>query len=281
MTHIEKEVASLLKLLNDENHFVSESASHRLYEIADNQAICQQLMEATDGEDVVLQLKVRKILDTRRNERYQEEFQIFASKKDIDLEEGCCLIAQEDYDATESEFIRLELDQLAEELRPQFEKASNDDEKVQCLIDFFYRKKNFNSDRKNFYCLDNAFLNRVIASKSGIPITLGITLMLIAKRLGFQLHPISVPTHFLLHYGNNFDENFIDPFNEGKKLNRQDCYDFLKRVGVIPHHNHLEAANNRQIIARILRHLAAIYHQAQAHQHALIIEQRIEWILDR
>ena len=280
MASLQGEIDSLLKLLTDDSRFVSEAAAHRLYELAEDKEAYERILKATDGDDLILQLRARSILDRYRSNQYQQSFRDFTKHADIDLEEGCLLVASEDYYKQEVDKISKTLDEWAENLKPKIESSDSLDEKVQHIIKFLFEEKKFNGNRENYYALDNSFLNRVIETRYGIPITLGILMILLGKRLGITFHPISVPTHFLVHYGDDFDVNFIDPFHGGRTFSRHDCFDFLKRVGVVPHPSHLEPATTRHLLARMLRNLAAIYHQASAHEHAAMIEERITWLTE-
>lgn len=280
MASLQSEIDSLLKLLTDDSRFVSEAAAHRLYELAEDEEAYRRIVAATDGDDLILQLRARGILDRRRSDDYQHRFEQAVKVADIDLEEGCKLIASEDYYTPEVESISKTLNDMAGELRPRYEAADTDDARAALISSFLFDDKGFRGNRENYYALDNSFLNRVIETRCGIPITLGVVMILLGRRLGFTFHPISVPTHFLVHYGDDFETNFLDPFNGGRRLTRHDCFDFLKRVGVVPHPSHLEPASTRHLMARMLRNLAAIYHQAQSHAHAAVIEQRITWLTD-
>ncbi|MGE4159602.1 MAG: transglutaminase family protein [Planctomycetota bacterium] len=279
MSRITKnEVESLLKLLVDDNRFVSEAAAHRLYEIADDAH--EQILRVTEGNNLVLQLRARKILDRRRLDNYQKTFVNFARSSHLDLEDGCKIICLEDFYPTEAESISTQLDDMAAELALTYPKEASHEVQADAICNFVFETKGFRGNRENYYTLDNSFMNRVIESRRGIPLTLGVFLILLGKRLDFTFRPISVPTHFLLHFGNDPEANYLDPFNAGRKLTRQNCVDFLKKVGVVPHPSHLEPVDTRQVLARMLRNLAAIYHQAKSHRHAEIIEQRIQILLD-
>src|SRR5690606_41083431 len=63
---------------------------------------------------------------------------------------------------------------------------------------------------------------------SDLPITLSVIYLLIAKRLDLPISGVAVPGHFLVRYDSPFETLWIDPFNEGAILSREDCEELLQ-----------------------------------------------------
>lgn len=56
-------------------------------------------------------------------------------------------------------------------------------------------------------------LNRVLDTRKGIPITLSLIYMEVARRVGMPMHGVNLPSHFLLRPDSKDLEVFVDAFH--------------------------------------------------------------------
>lgn len=111
----------------------------------------------------------------------------------------------------------------------------------------------------------NSYLNEVIERRLGIPITLALIQMEVARRIGVAIDGVSFPGHFLVRVATNDGLIVLDPFNRGRPLAaeelRQRASEHLG--GVMPDDgqllNVLEPASHRAIATRMLHNLKAVY----------------------
>ena len=80
----------------------------------------------------------------------------------------------------------------------------------------------FRGNTSNYYNPNNSYIDKVLETRQGIPITLCILYMLIANRAGVFLEPINFPRHFLLRLKFNSEETYIDVFQKGKRVPTQE-----------------------------------------------------------
>jgi regulator of sirC expression with transglutaminase-like and TPR domain len=102
----------------------------------------------------------------------------------------------------------------------------------------------------------------VIDRRTGIPITLTVVYIEVAKRIGVSVEGIGMPGHFIARYSSGDDEVFIDAFNRGRLMGRAGCAEFFSemtggRAELKP--EHLRAASKKQILTRMLSNLLGIY----------------------
>lgn len=149
--------------------------------------------------------------------------------------------------------------------------------KTETLIRIFSGDLAFAGDRSNYYNLKNSFLYDVLLRRKGIPITLSLVFMGLARHVGLKAVGISFPGHFLvkmvpapgymeLRESTETAEEwrstwYIDCFDGGKILSTEDCerrlYEWTR--GVVPFGPQaLEVAHPRDIVSRVLRNLKAI-----------------------
>jgi hypothetical protein len=127
-----------------------------------------------------------------------------------------------------------------------------------------FQELGFTGNTADYYDAENSFLNRVIERRLGIPLTLSIVTLEVARRAGIDLQGIGMPGHFLVQ--DRTTGAFLDPFNGGEVLDGQGCearWREASRAGPdVPFRpTMLAPATNRAILARMLMNLANIYRQ--------------------
>lgn len=106
----------------------------------------------------------------------------------------------------------------------------------------------------------NSCLDHVIERRTGIPITLSIVLIEVARRLGVRLVGIGMPAHFIVGSVDDPDELF-DPFAGGRHLDREGARSLLATVtgNQVPWQDRfLDPTPNRAIIVRMLNNLRGV-----------------------
>ena len=108
----------------------------------------------------------------------------------------------------------------------------------------------------------NSCLNMVLDRRTGIPITLSVIYMDVARRAGLELEGVNFPGHFLVRYQGESGSNLIiDPFHAGAVLSERDCRQLLDRshaeLDFSP--ELLAPASPRRIATRMLTNLKRLY----------------------
>ena len=176
--------------------------------------------------------------------------------------------------------VQLEVDKLALRLRQRLPHDTSDLHKVRMLNHLFYSELGFSPNLNNFYDPDNSYLDRVIASRRGIPISLAVIYMELAQQIGLDFHGISFPGHFLITLPLSSGSIVLDPLN-GNSLSQGDLEERL-----LPYLHQgssgqpaiteiLRAASARAILTRMLHNLKAIFLSERAWPALLAVQQRL------
>lgn len=124
----------------------------------------------------------------------------------------------------------------------------------------------------------NADLIRVIDRRSGLPVTLSILYVALARRVGWSADPLNVPGHVLVRIGKDADSVVIDPFDRGRVLAPRDVRELLTRVlgrDARPEATHFVPLGNRSTLVRLLSNQATRARQAGDVGRALELHQRM------
>ena len=203
---------------------------------------------------------------------YQE---IDRPDEQIDLAKASLCFARAEYfDLNVQNYLDI-LETIAWEIDSQLPEERYPLKVIQTINNYLFEHLNFRGNQHNYYDPDNSFLNKVIEGEVGIPISLSVVYLAIAKRLNFPMVGIGMPGHFLIRPEFDGAGIFVDAFNRGEILFEQDCQDRLndtyqQQVELKP--GWLAPVSNKQILVRMLNNLKFIYlHRRQVDKALSII----------
>jgi regulator of sirC expression with transglutaminase-like and TPR domain len=161
------------------------------------------------------------------------------------------------------------LNSMGQTLRNTISDVKNPTLLISRLNEYMFKTLGFSGNGNDYYNPDNNFLNVVIDKKMGIPITLSIIYIEIAKHIGFDLRPVGFPSHFLVKHQ---EELIIDPFEGGKILTIDDLHEILYRsygneVEFVP--QFLDEIEQEKILIRISRNLKNSYTESFNYEMAM------------
>jgi regulator of sirC expression with transglutaminase-like and TPR domain len=208
----------------------------------------------------------------------RERFAALAGSPDeaIDLGLGALLIAAEAYGSIDVDHYLLRLDQIAARARRRLGDFERAEDRALRLLDFLFREMGFVGNHEDYYDRRNSFLNDVLDRRTGIPITLAVVHLEVARRLGLPLEGVGFPGHFLVRFAGE-KPMVLDPFF-GEVLDRTACERRLQSV--FGSEARLEAryfkpAGNKDILVRVLSNLKHVYLRAKEFDAALGCSDRI------
>jgi len=138
--------------------------------------------------------------------------------------------------------------------------------RVEALNDYLFREQGFVGNTTRYEDPRNTFLNDVLDRRTGIPITLALVYMEVARRAGIKAEGINFPGHFLVRCpmrpGQDRDL-IVDAFHGGALLSEDGCVQLLRKHagdGAVWDDAHLRArATKPQILTRMLVNLKRVY----------------------
>ena len=196
----------------------------------------------------------------------------------IDLAKAALYIAQEEYPTLDPAAYLNALDTMAAEIEERLPAERYPLRIIQSINRYLYHDLRFVGNRDNYYDPRNSFLNQVIDRRTGIPITLSLVYLEVARRLDFPMIGVGMPGKFLIRPDVTDMEIFVDPFNQGETMFPEDCQaEFAKLYGAsVPFQpTFLNPVSTRQFLARMLTNLKLIYFAQSDALRALAATERI------
>lgn len=172
---------------------------------------------------------------------------------DFNLVHAALLLSKADNPDLETEpYLRL-LDRFAAELKDRLDGISAPGERLQGLISYFNSDLGFRGSRMEYYSKANSFLNEVIDDREGLPISLAVLFIELARKAGISIEGIGVPRHFIVrHKPPEGKASLIDVFDKCKLITLEDASRLsgarLAEADLVP-------GSKRDILERMVRNL--------------------------
>ena len=186
------------------------------------------------------------------------------------LLEAAVSLAQDEYPDLDVEQVLGDVDQLLARLKRRLPSHAPELQRLRALNQFFFRDLGFGGNINDYYDPDNSYLNTVLRTRRGIPITLAVLWLELAVGLDLKARGVAFPGHFMVKVNLPKGQVVIDPFN-GQSLSREELAERLEPLRQhssisdefeVPMGLYLQSAPPREIITRMLRNLQEI-HQTQ------------------
>ncbi|MDT0139232.1 tetratricopeptide repeat protein [Acidovorax sp. PRC11] len=202
------------------------------------------------------------------------------------LEAAAC-IAHDEYPELDVQQLLGDIDQLLARLRRRLPEEASSLQRLRSLNQFFFHDLGFGGNVNNYYDPDNSYLNAVLRTRRGIPISLAVLWMELAQGLGLHVRGISFPGHFMVKVLLPRGQVVLDP-TTGQSLSREDLAErlepFRRRSGLVddfevPLGLYLQASPAREVIARMLRNLKEIHRSQQDWERLAAVQERLVLLL--
>lgn len=144
---------------------------------------------------------------------------------------------------------------------------------------YLFDEMGFAGNKDAYYDWRNSCLDRVMETRTGIPISLSILMIEVGRRVGVKLVGVGMPAHFLVRSADD-DTTFFDPFNGGRQLDRDDARALFETItrGQAPwSDSHLDPTPNRAIVIRMLNNLKSVFaRRSDEVRFALVMQLRAQ-----
>lgn len=201
--------------------------------------------------------------------------------EEIPLLRATLLIARDEYPDLDIEAYESICAGFEHELRPRVETLDDPQPRLSAINRYLFDELGFAGNQKDYYDPRNSYINDVLDRKLGIPISLGVIQMELARRMGVPLEGVSFPGHFLVRLPVDDGLLVLDPYHKGRSVDADELKSRAK-----PHMNGsdiddnqllqiLAPASNRAILMRMLRNLKGLYSEQEAWDKALRCADRL------
>ncbi|MDH4465014.1 MAG: transglutaminase-like domain-containing protein [Acidovorax sp.] len=199
------------------------------------------------------------------------------------LLEAAASLAQDEYPELDMQQLLGDVDQMLARLKRRLPADAPSLQRLRTLNQFFFVDLGFAGNVNNYYDPENSYLNAVLRTRRGIPISLAVVWMELAQGLGLHARGIGFPGHFMVKVLLPKGQVVLDPIT-GQSLSREELAERLepykRQSGLVDDYDvplglYLQAATPRDIIARMLRNLKEVHRSQQDWQRLVAVQDRL------
>jgi regulator of sirC expression with transglutaminase-like and TPR domain len=266
-----KELEALIKLLDDTDQEVFRHIEDRL--VSYGKTVISSLEEVWGNTfDVFLQQRIENIIHKIQFDEIKEDIRIWAVTPGHSLLDAAILVARYQYPDLDEGKIRAQIDQIKKDAWLELNDNLTALEQIKVLNHIFFDVHGFGGNTTNFHAPQNSYINNVLESRKGNPLTLSLLYSEVARSLDVPVFGVNLPEHFVLAYIDNSgiieinDDNvdskvlfYVNPFSKGTIFSRKEITAFLKQINVNADEYYYQPCANVEIIQRLVRNLINSY----------------------
>ncbi len=261
-----KEIASLIKLLDDPDEEISTHVEDKLLTYGNE--VIEFLESAWESSfDAILQERIENLVHRIQYGNMKNELELWYMSGAFDLLQGVIIVNKYQYPDLDEQKLLNQIEDIKREVWLQLVYDMSPVEKVKLINHVLYAVNGFSGNTTNHHDPQNSYLNQVLETKKGNQILLATIYSVIAQKLDIPIYGVNLPQHFILAYVDESQQAdledgvlfYINAFNRGFIFGRRDVDSFLKQLHLTPDRHFYAPCSNVDIVKRVLRNLISAY----------------------
>lgn len=258
----EAAIKAMIHLLDDSDQEVVNMVEQQIRTLGPSIIPVLESEWESESLNPILQTKIENLIHDFQWQSVKTRLQLWKESGGMDLLEGMWILATYRYPDYRFDQLKLEMDQLYYEVWPQMREELHPMDQVKVLNTAIFEQLKFGPNSKNFHAANNSFINNVLSSKKGNPISLCVIYMWIAQKLGMPIYGVNLPNLFVLTYKQNGLQFYINVFNKGLIFNKIDIDNYIAQLNLTPNEIYYNPCSNLEIIRRVIRNLMMAFEKS-------------------
>ncbi len=270
----DSQLNALIQLLDDPDEGVFKHVKEKFLELGLD--VVPHLENNWElAEEVLVQQRIENLIHSIKSYDVFQQLKNWKENGGQNLLNGAILVSKYQYHNIDEEKIRSKINQIKQDVWIELNDELTAFEKIKVLNHIIFNLHDYKGDKEDFHNPKNSFINRVVDSKKGSPLSIGILYAIIAQGLDIPLYGVNLPHHFILAYEDEFLANFapealatpgilfyVNTFSGGVVFGKQDVLEFLKQIDVEPKEEYFKPCNNIAIIKRMITNVCYSFEKA-------------------
>lgn len=267
----EKDINALIRLLDDPDEAIYRHVREKLLSYG-NPVIPFLEKEWEKQFESLIQTRIEDIIHRIQFNTSFENLKRWVKEGGSNLLTGILIIARYQYPDLDEEAIHKQLERIKQDAWLELNPRLTALEKVRVLNHIIFEVHGFSGNTSNFHAPQNSYINTILESKRGNPLSLSIIYSIVAQSLDIPIYGVNLPEHFILAYAtektdlpvplDSKDEKvmfYINPFSKGTVFGKSEVDSFLKQLKVKAVPAFYEPCSNLDMVRRLLYNLSFAY----------------------
>ncbi len=262
-----KELSALINLLDEPDENAFDRIREKIFSFG--QEAIPVLEKAWENSfEGIVQERIERIIKKIQQDILQFEFSDWVKLGSSDLLKGFLLVTRTQYPDLDQENITIRIEQMKMDAWLELNDNLTALENIKVLNHILFDLHNFDGNKINIHAPQNSYINTLLETRKGSPLTLGMLYLIIAQKLNVPVYGVNLPQHFILAYTTEMvkplpDENdvlfYINPFNKGAIFTRREIDLFIRQLKIKPEESFFSPCTNVDIIKRLIHNLKYSY----------------------
>ena len=269
------ELHALLSLLDDPDKDVFQQVRNKLLSIGEK-AIPALETVWEQSFDTGMQTKIEGIIHNIQFNSTEQGLREWALTHDQNLLTGALLIAKYQYPDLNEAKLKRHIQQIRQDIWLELNEKLTALEQVKIINHILFEVHNFSGNTQNYHAPQNSYINNVLESKKGNPLSLSLIYLIVAQDLKIPIYGVNLPEHFVLCYkdvhqlmsvktkrdAEMIAEGilfYINPFSRGAVFGKGQLDIYLKKMNIKIESSFYQPCSNLEMIKRLLRNLIFSY----------------------
>ncbi len=262
---------SLISLLDDPDAEAFRHVSKQIYALGP-QAVPSLEAAWEHAFDPIMQQRIEDLVHHIQFEKLYVELASWKSSGAGNLLKGYLLITRYQYPDIDEDKLEAQVEKIRRDIWLELNDNLTQLEQIKVVNHILFIVYKFIGITFGTQTPENYYLNNLLESRSGTPLSLGMLYLLLAQKLSLPVQGVDLPRHFIVAYTNRVDELrfsgmdsleiqfYINPFARGVVFTRKELNLYLKQLDVEPEEKYYLPCNNVRILLRLIDELGATYY---------------------
>lgn len=265
----QSEITALIDLLDDPDQDIFNNIRDRLMSYGEE--IIPELESAWEASfNNLVQTRIEEIIHIIQFSNVRDKLAAWAKTENPNLMEGAILVAKYQYPDLDEERVTNKIEVIKRDIWLELNPNLTALEKVRVINHIIFEIHGFAGNTANFHAPQNSYLNNVLETKKGNPLSLSILYSVIAQSLALPIYGVNLPEHFILCYKDEHEDDsteehpygvlfYINTFSKGSVFGKREIDTFLRQINAEPLDKYYSPCTNVDIVRRMLNNLISAY----------------------
>jgi regulator of sirC expression with transglutaminase-like and TPR domain len=265
----DNEIHALVSLIDDPDEVIYAHVKERIVSLG--RGVVPVLEKAWENERLgdLHRNRIEDILHVIHLSTTENLLRDWLQRGADDLLEGALVVSRYRYPELDVARVRGRLNALRQDIWLELNDQLTAFEKVRVFNHIFFNVHGYKGNKRNYHAPQNSYINEVVESRKGNPLSLSILYQVLAQELEMPMRGVNLPNHFVLAYmdesgaGSGADGAnvlfYVNPFSQGDILGRNEIDEFLRKLKIPPQPSFYSPCSNVEVIERQLNNLMNSY----------------------
>jgi regulator of sirC expression with transglutaminase-like and TPR domain len=268
------EINALITLIDDPDEQIYQQIRSKLLSYGEEVIPALENYWEHNQYGLVFQNRIENIIHQIQFDAVRLQLEHWTKTGAKELLRGVLAVNRYQYPDLDEGKIKKKLHQLKQDIWLELNDNLTAFEKVRVINHILFDVHGLSGNKKNFHAPQNSYLNNVLESSKGNPLSLSIVYILVCEMLEVPVKGVNLPNHFVLCYLDEWgimrkmhqqDDDvlfYINPYSRGTIFNRKEIEQFLAELKLEPRASFFEPCDNIAIVKRIITNLIYAYEKS-------------------